>query len=229
MIHEDAKKNEKNIFCLDCCEAICHHCLDLHTSHRLLQVSIRNSFVCELQFVLDFFFLFWIRRYVYHDVIRVGDAEKLMDCSYVQVSLNCIQNHVPLVNYGSNLCNLDFNLFRRILQTISQILRSEGMLSEYLHDCEVLTLPEMGSDDGLMTPESVLEPFVSLRTSSGSSASCAGVDRLTIACTATTEIVRKKRTSKSAIPPASRKPVNPSAVETPANRRKGMPRRSPFN
>ncbi|KAM0008363.1 putative transcription repressor PLATZ family [Helianthus debilis subsp. tardiflorus] len=62
MVHEDVKKNEKNIFCLDCCQAICHHCLDVHNSHRLLQ----------------------IRRYVYHDVIRVGDAEKLMDCSYVQ-------------------------------------------------------------------------------------------------------------------------------------------------
>lgn len=72
MIHEDAKKNEKNIFCLDCCEAICHHCLDRHTSHRLLQ----------------------IRRYVYHDVIRVGDAEKLIDCSYVQA---CITNSAKVV------------------------------------------------------------------------------------------------------------------------------------
>ncbi|XP_024995923.1 uncharacterized protein LOC112529080 [Cynara cardunculus var. scolymus] len=221
MIHEDAKKNEKNIFCLDCCEAICHHCLDLHTSHRLLQ----------------------IRRYVYHDVIRVGDAEKLMDCSYVQayttnsakvVFLNPRPQTRACRSSSNNCVSCDRGLqdsyfFCSISCKISQILRSEGMLSEYLHDCEVLTLPEMGSDDGLMTPESVLEPFVSLRTSSGSSASCAGVDRLTIACTATTEIVRKKRTSKSAIPPASRKPVNPSAVETPANRRKGMPRRSPFN
>lgn len=50
MIHEDAKKNEKNIFCLDCCEAICHHCLDLHTSHRLLQVGIHNSSVLKIKF-----------------------------------------------------------------------------------------------------------------------------------------------------------------------------------
>ncbi|CAA3028661.1 zinc ion binding [Olea europaea subsp. europaea] len=62
LIHEDLKKNEKNIFCLDCCEGICAHCSQVHHSHRLLQ----------------------IRRYVYHDVLRLGDAEKLMDCAYVQ-------------------------------------------------------------------------------------------------------------------------------------------------
>nr|GMD34815.1 PLATZ domain-containing protein [Ipomoea batatas] len=60
--HEDARKNEKNIFCLDCCFAICPHCLTPHRSHRLLQV----------------------RRYIYHDVLRLKDAEKLMDCVSVQ-------------------------------------------------------------------------------------------------------------------------------------------------
>ncbi|KAI3504316.1 hypothetical protein L1887_32891 [Cichorium endivia] len=220
MIHEDAKKNEKNIFCLDCCEAICHHCLDRHTSHRLLQ----------------------IRRYVYHDVIRVGDAEKLMDCSYVQayitnsakvVFLNPRPQTRACRGTSNNCVSCDRGLqepylFCSISCKINQILRSEGMMSEYLHDCEVLTLPEPGSDDGLMTPESVLEPFVSLRTSSGSSASYGGVDHLTIACTATTEIVRKKRTSKSGIPAAARKPVTPPPMEVTANRRKGMPCRSPF-
>ena len=29
---------------------------------------------------------FQIRRYVYHDVIRLDDAAKLIDCAYVQVS-----------------------------------------------------------------------------------------------------------------------------------------------
>ncbi|KAJ9563298.1 hypothetical protein OSB04_008458 [Centaurea solstitialis] len=168
IIHQDSKKNEKNIFCVDCCQGLCPHCLTPHGSHRLLQ----------------------IRRYVYHDVIRVGDAEKLMDCSYVQ---------------------------------IKHILRSEGMMSEYLHECEVLTLPEPGFDDGLMTPDSVLEPFVSLRTSSGSSAT--GFDCRTIVSTATTEIVRKKRTSKSTIRSTA---VAVAAEELTANRRKGVPRRSPF-
>ncbi|KAJ9556457.1 hypothetical protein OSB04_011071 [Centaurea solstitialis] len=211
MIHEDAKKNEKNIF-----------------------VSI----VVKL-------FVIIIRRYVYHDVIRVGDAEKLMDCSYVQayttnsakvVFLNPRPQTRACKNSSNNCVSCDRGLqdsyyFCSISCKINQILTSEGLLSEYLHDCEILTLPEIGSDDALMTPDSVLEPFVSLRTSSESSAGgLAGVDRLTIACTATTEIVRKKRTSKSAIPPPPPpKPENPPSVGTPASRRKGLPRRSPFN
>ncbi|KAI3446832.1 hypothetical protein Pfo_003497 [Paulownia fortunei] len=61
-IHDTAKKNEKNICCLDCCTSICPHCVLSHRSHRLLQ----------------------IRRYVYHEVVRLEDLEKLMDCSNIQ-------------------------------------------------------------------------------------------------------------------------------------------------
>ncbi|WOL13524.1 hypothetical protein Cni_G22294 [Canna indica] len=61
-LHENAKKNEKNICCLDCCSSICQHCVSSHRFHRLLQV----------------------RRYVYHDVVRLEDLEKLIDCSNVQ-------------------------------------------------------------------------------------------------------------------------------------------------
>ncbi|XP_068657375.1 protein RGF1 INDUCIBLE TRANSCRIPTION FACTOR 1-like [Aristolochia californica] len=60
--HDSARKNEKNIFCLCCCRSICSNCLPSHRSHPLLQV----------------------RRYVYHDVARLDDLEKLIDCSYVQ-------------------------------------------------------------------------------------------------------------------------------------------------
>ena len=63
--HETAKKNEKNICCLDCCISICPHCISSHRFHRLLQV----------------------RRYVYHDVVRLEDLQKLIDCSNVQVSI----------------------------------------------------------------------------------------------------------------------------------------------
>ncbi|RRT79612.1 hypothetical protein BHE74_00024571 [Ensete ventricosum] len=62
-VHESARKNEKNICCLDCCTAICPHCLRSHRLHRLVQV----------------------RRYVYHDVVRLQDLDKLIDCSSVQV------------------------------------------------------------------------------------------------------------------------------------------------
>ncbi|KAF3487022.1 hypothetical protein F2Q69_00053736 [Brassica cretica] len=62
-IHESRRKSEKNVFCLLCCLSVCPHCLPSHRSHPLLQV----------------------RRYVYHDVVRLSDLEKLIDCSYVQV------------------------------------------------------------------------------------------------------------------------------------------------
>lgn len=37
--------------------------------------------------------MFQIRRYVYHDVIRLDDAAKLVDCDYVQVSSNLISSY----------------------------------------------------------------------------------------------------------------------------------------
>ncbi|MBA0589556.1 hypothetical protein Gorai_018296, partial [Gossypium raimondii] len=80
IIHEDARKNEKNIYCLDCCISICPRCLAPHSSHRLLQV----------------------RRYVYHDVIRLDDATKLMDCAFVQVS-----HHPLLLNSTSIPTNIE--------------------------------------------------------------------------------------------------------------------------
>jgi len=60
--HSIAKKNERNIFCIDCQDAICQHCLGGHGGHKLVQV----------------------RRYVYHDVVRLNDISKLVDCSGVQ-------------------------------------------------------------------------------------------------------------------------------------------------
>uniref|UniRef100_A0A453NJZ9 B box-type domain-containing protein n=1 Tax=Aegilops tauschii subsp. strangulata TaxID=200361 RepID=A0A453NJZ9_AEGTS len=72
--HESRRKNEKNIFCLACCTSICPHCGPAHRHHPLLQV----------------------RRYVYNDVVRLGDLEKLIDCSYVQV-INLITRYICVV------------------------------------------------------------------------------------------------------------------------------------
>ncbi|XP_077234513.1 PLATZ transcription factor family protein [Tasmannia lanceolata] len=60
--HMDIRKNEMNVFCIDCNLSICHHCLSSHSRHNLLQ----------------------IRRYVYNDVIRLHDLQKHLDCSRVQ-------------------------------------------------------------------------------------------------------------------------------------------------
>ncbi|OIT05840.1 hypothetical protein A4A49_51818, partial [Nicotiana attenuata] len=62
LVHELERKNEENVFCLDCCFNLCLHCLPSHQCHKLLQ----------------------IRRYVYQDVLRLKEADKLLDCSFVQ-------------------------------------------------------------------------------------------------------------------------------------------------
>ncbi|KAL3516971.1 hypothetical protein ACH5RR_023873 [Cinchona calisaya] len=222
IIHEDAKKNEKNVFCLDCCEGICPHCLALHASHRLLQ----------------------IRRYVYHDVIRLDDAEKLMDCGFVQ---SYITNSAKVVflnqrpqtkssRVSGRICIIcdkglqDPFIFCSLSCKLQHIVRTDGKVSKYVYKCENITLPEPGLEDGQMTPDTVLEPAGSIRTESGSSGSGGnggggGVScSRTLACTATTtEIVRKKRSSIS----ASLRPVCGPVLEL-SNRRKGTPQRSPL-
>jgi len=58
------KKNECNIFCVKCMsEGLCVHCVQgHHHKHTTIQV----------------------RRYVYHDVVRLADIEPLMNCEGLQ-------------------------------------------------------------------------------------------------------------------------------------------------
>lgn len=223
IIHEDSKKNEKNIFCLDCCEGICPHCLSPHRSHRLLQ----------------------IRRYVYHDVIRLGDAEKLMDCSLVQsyttnsakvVFINKRPQSRPCRGSGNICITCDRGLqdpyiFCSLSCKLQHILSTDATrISDIIFNCEHLTLPELGLDDGQMTPDSTLEPPGSFRTSSGSSGA-GGIGCRTLGCTATTEVVvRKKRSNVSSFRPIC-PPVCTPVSEISAgllSRRKGTPQRSPL-
>ncbi|XP_031495514.1 protein RGF1 INDUCIBLE TRANSCRIPTION FACTOR 1-like [Nymphaea colorata] len=235
LLHELAKKNEKNIFCLDCVAAICPHCLSLHRSHRLLQV----------------------RRYVYHDVIRLEDLEKLIDCAFVQayttnsakvVFLNQRPQSRPFKGSGSicNTCKRSLQEpyhFCSLACKVEYLVRCEGSISRYLYDCAYLPLSDLGCghqegglremDDGQMTPSSILDGEISLRTSSssGSSGNNGGTaGGATMICTATTEFVRRKRrsggnSSHSRIAPA---PPSVSSALPASSRRKGVPQRSPF-
>lgn len=118
---------------------------------------------------------------------------------------------------------------------IHYIIGTEGGFSKYLFECKFLALPEPGPDDGLMmTPESVLEPSGSGRTSSGSGGN-GSVGCRTLACTAATgddqnTIVRKKRSSVSAYRAACRPVFSPVSEISAAlmNRRKGNPQRAPL-
>ncbi|KAL6565866.1 hypothetical protein OROHE_004921 [Orobanche hederae] len=211
--HEDARRNEKNIFCLDCCVGICPHCVTHHhRCHRLLQ----------------------IRRYVYHDVVRLEDAVKLMDCAHIQCYTNnsakvVFLNQRPQSSrHNRTVPNFCINCHRNLQPSylfcslsckIQHILRTGCKLSKYLRDCEFLTLSEPGSYDGQMTPDSVLEHAGSVRTDSDLSESPP------LICTATTEVVRKKRSNLTGLRPACGPAYRPVSE---INRRKGTPHRSPL-
>ncbi|XP_034675860.1 uncharacterized protein LOC117906777 [Vitis riparia] len=229
VVHECAKKNEKNIFCLDCCTSICPHCLLPHRHHRLLQ----------------------IRRYVYHDVIRLDDAQELMDCSLVQsyttnsakvVFLNQRPMSRPFRGSG-NLCYTcerslqDPYLFCSLACKVHHTMNVKGSATKHLHNFEFLPLPDRARgetfselDDRQMTPESVLDSPVSLRTSSGSSSTGGALSCRALACTATTEFVKKKRSSVS-VPRSPFRPIFSPASDNAGgiNRRKGVPHRSPLH
>ncbi|XP_010544622.1 PREDICTED: uncharacterized protein LOC104817225 [Tarenaya hassleriana] len=218
LVHEEAKKNEKNILCLDCCFSICPHCFTSHTSHRLLQ----------------------IRRYVYHDVLRLEDASRLMDCSFIQSYITnsakvvFINQRPPTRQFrgsGNICCTCERSLqspylFCSISCKIDDVMKRQGDLSGFLRDCKYLPLTENALDDGLMTPDSTLEPVGSARTSSGSGGYGGVVWCRTLACTAaTTEIVRRKRSNSAAtcrrITAASS--TAPGAPASLLNRRKNTP------
>ncbi|KAK8498522.1 hypothetical protein V6N11_013651 [Hibiscus sabdariffa] len=197
-------------------ECICPNCFSPHSSHRLLQ----------------------IRRYVYHDVIRLDDATRLMDCasvqSYITNSAKVIFiNQRPQTRQfrgSGNFCSTcdrslqDPYLFCSLSCKVNYMLRTEDGVSRFLFECNFLPLPEAASEDGLVTPDSVLEPSGSTKTSSGSGA-CGEVS---LNSTATTEVVRRKRSSLK----PCRGPTCPPTVSEGSgslmNRRKKTPQRAPL-
>ncbi|KAG6593617.1 hypothetical protein SDJN03_13093, partial [Cucurbita argyrosperma subsp. sororia] len=230
VVHEDAKKNEKNIFCFDCSLGICPHCLSSHRSHKLLQ----------------------IRRYVYHDVIRLDDAVKLIDCAFVQsyttnsAKVVFLKQRPQTRNFrgsSGNLCSTcdrslqDPYLFCSLSCKIDYLVKAQGGVSRHLLECNFLPLPEPVWDDGMiMTPDSVLEPAGSTRTSSSSDGGRVLEMRTTIASTATTDFVKKKRSSLTAAAAAYRTTCRPACCSVTVSetsgslmsRRKSTPQRAPL-
>jgi len=62
-LHQEHRKNEKNVFCIDCRVGCCRHCMESHFLHRQFQIC----------------------KYVYHDVVRLQEIQKHLDCSKIQV------------------------------------------------------------------------------------------------------------------------------------------------
>ncbi|KAL1538474.1 protein RGF1 INDUCIBLE TRANSCRIPTION FACTOR 1 [Salvia divinorum] len=160
-VHQNCRKNEKNIFCLNCCQSFCPHCLlSHHPSHPLLQV----------------------RRYVYQDVIRLDDLEKLIDCSYIQpYTINsakviflhqraqsrsckgsanscytCDRILQDPFHFCSLSCKVDYMVYQG--ENLSQILykfdHSDFPISQF-EDLRV----DMADEGGHVTPSSILEGY----------------------------------------------------------------------
>ncbi|KAK8639766.1 hypothetical protein V6N13_138136 [Hibiscus sabdariffa] len=178
-----------------------------------------------------------IRRYVYHDVIRLDDATKLMDCAFVQSYITnsakvIFINQRPQTRQfrgSGNFCSTcdrslqDPYLFCSLSCKVNYLLRTEDGVSKFLFECNFLPLPEAGSEDGLVTPDSVLEPSASTKTSSGSGA----YGEVSLNSTATTEVVRKKRSSLKACRPTCPPTVSEVSGSL-MNRRKKTPQRAPL-
>ena len=123
------------------------------------------------------------------------------------------------------ISSIFFSRFCFCFKQINYLVRTTDSLCGYLFECNYLPLLESGLDDGLMmTPDSVLEP--------SGSGGYGGVDcRTTLACTATTEIVRKKRTGGAAFRLPFRPACSPVSEISAClmNRRKGNPQRAPLH
>uniref|UniRef100_A0A6N2K0J0 Methyltransferase type 11 domain-containing protein n=1 Tax=Salix viminalis TaxID=40686 RepID=A0A6N2K0J0_SALVM len=222
--HETAKKNEKNVCCLDCCVSICPHCIPSHRFHSLLQV----------------------RRYVYHDVVRLEDLEKLIDCSNVQAyTINSAKvvfikkrpQNRQFKGAGNYCTSCDRSLQEPFLHCslgckVDYVLKHYRDLSPYLRRCNALTLgpdffiPQDLADDEMTnetwTPHSTVvdsdEPLISWSSSSS------GSENMSMA---TSEIVRKKR-SGLYVCARSMNRVSDEDIASSMSRRKGIPHRSPL-
>ncbi|KAL2901757.1 DNA polymerase alpha catalytic subunit [Bienertia sinuspersici] len=219
LFHSDTsdKKTERNLYCFDCCSSVCPKCLFRHRKHILLQV----------------------RRYVYNDVLKLSDAEKLIDCSGVQPY---ISNSVKVVflkqrpvtrlfkNPGNSCFTCNRNLQEPFLYCclsckVEHIIATQGSLRINVSDHKMLDFSDI-DELQVVTPESILEASGSIPTSSGSTSS--SDLRTALLCTATTEIVRKKRSNLS-IRSGSNRSSSQSADHICLNRRKkGVPNRSPL-
>ncbi|XP_057854373.1 protein RGF1 INDUCIBLE TRANSCRIPTION FACTOR 1 [Cryptomeria japonica] len=212
--HLEIKKNENNIFCVDCSKSICQHCLPNHQSHRLLQV----------------------RRYVYHDVIRLLDIQKLLDCSQVQtyiinsakvVFLNQRPQSRPAKGLANSCQTCDRSLaesyrYCSVSCKVDAALNKDKSLSRLINNCSSLTFPDIftySPREGPKQVEEELSPTSVLEeTSSGSTANDL---RWMLPCPSIDMPLLKKICRRVAAPESA-------PTRTSGSRRKGIPHRSPI-
>ncbi|KAL4564081.1 hypothetical protein LXL04_028132 [Taraxacum kok-saghyz] len=221
-IHENSKKNEKNICCIDCCISICPHCVHIHRFHRLLQV----------------------RRYVYHDVVRMEDLERLIDCSNVQAyTINSAKvvfikkrpQNRQFKGSGNYCTSCDRSLQEPFIHCslgckVDFVLKHYRDLTPFLRICNSLQLgpdffiPNDTGDDA-MTNETPHSTIVDSDEPMSSGSGSYGSENTNMICT---EFVRKKRSGLYTCERFSSKNHYEDDMATSMSRRKGIPQRSPM-
>ncbi|CDP10500.1 unnamed protein product [Coffea canephora] len=187
--------------------------------------------------------LLQVRRYVYHDVVRLEDLEKLIDCSNVQAyTINAAKvvfikkrpQNRQFKGSGNFCTSCDRCLQEPFIHCslgckVDSVLKHYKDLSPFLRACKVLQLspdffiPQDYGDDEMTneTPHSTIvdcdEP---LSSSSGSS----GSENMSFMCT---EFVRKKRSGLYVCGRSATK-ITDEDMATSMSRRKRVPHRSPL-
>ncbi|CAM6038995.1 unnamed protein product [Sphagnum compactum] len=206
--HAALKKNEKNVFCVDCSGGVCQHCVSGHRSHCLLQ----------------------IRRYVYHDVIRLQDIQRLLDCSEVQtyiinsarvVFLNQRPQPRPSKGLG-NACGFCERSLQDSYHYCSVGCKVDAVMLQG-KDLSSL-LPDSPFDDTLLpvAPTSSNEIAATTTAPTAGAAACATVT----SSTTTSTLLMPKKIRTGRLPGLSASPKS-FLLPVSTKRRKGIPQRSP--
>ncbi|CAK9224363.1 unnamed protein product [Sphagnum troendelagicum] len=200
MKHSALKKNERNVFCVDCNGGVCQHCVGAHRSHCLLQ----------------------IRRYVYHDVIRLQDIQRLLDCSEVQTYIiNSARvvflNQRPQPRPSKGLGNACATCERSLQESYNYCSVA----------CKVDDVQLESSEEEELLVDSPFDETPA-HTSSNETASdnCGGSGSGTIVSTASTLMMPRKIRS-GRFPGVVSSPKSVLLLPVSGKRRKGTPHRSP--
>ncbi|KAL9223940.1 hypothetical protein vseg_000023 [Gypsophila vaccaria] len=190
--------------------------------------------------------LIQIRRYVYHDVIRLEDLEKVIDCSSVQAyTINSAKvifikkrpQNRQFKGAGNYCTTCDRSLQEPYIHCslgckVDFVLTHNRDLSPYLRTCKVLQLSpdflypqDMGDDE--MTNETTNSTIVDCDEPISSCSASSGSDNMSISCNH--DIVRKKRSGLYVCGRSLTK-ISDEDMATSMNRirRKGIPHRSPL-
>ncbi|KAJ1436982.1 hypothetical protein SESBI_03817 [Sesbania bispinosa] len=205
-----------------------------------------NSPVFSSVYASKFFLCFkllQVRRYVYHDVVRLEDLDKLIDCSNVQAyTINSAKvvfikkrpQNRQFKGSGNYCTSCDRSLQEPFIHCslgckVDFVVKHYKDLSPYLRTCKTLQLSsdflmpqEMGDDE--MSRSTIVE-YCDEPMSSSSSGS---ENMMSMGCS-NAEIVRKRRSGWNVCARLmANNKVSDEDMATSMSRRKGIPHRSPL-